>query len=1249
MDLKRASGIIYKRKWIILFSIFVIVGCALLISRLTPARWEAVVRFTSPPISLFLDPSRRPEEGLENRSRKEVSTYIAYIRRPEVLGEAAREAGINARNDRLKEMVELEAIGNSNTFELKVADTEEKRVINFANLISDKFVELHRTLATRQNEEQVKFLRGQLQDHDRKAKVKRRQLAIEQQKYQISSDPATEIQLKQRRMSAAQDNIDIARQRINIAESSLVALKENPNLFLPQLDLPEYTTAPNNTPQPSTDKTPKKNDPITKLEDEIYLLEQHRTALRQKYHDTHPDVVAATQELNEKQNELDKRKAKIPVVSVPKEQPRTAERLKRSIANDKSIIETSTATINKIERELSVLRQGSGPISVLVNEITIMDEQRKDLASRLRSAQNSLDLSQRQNSISVLEYAGGTNPAVNTTSGKTLKLLMLAAISAFMITSLVVILLDSLDNRLKSARDAKLLLPCPVLATIPPPTEDMTPIETARATEFLPQSPQAEGYRFLGQHLLNASNRQFRSVMVVSAKAGQGNTRTISNLAITLAQAGYSVLLVDANLRQPDLHRIFRLPNQFGLTDVLQDITTERLEQAIHPTTIPNLKVIPSGPAYPNPWELFSSQKLHDFAEHLSTQSDYILYDTPSSSTYTDALSLSGVVDAALLCVRAVESLTGSEERIQTMIEQSGVHILGCVLVDTPPSLMGRHLFESKTQQPATATPTPEAQKPQPISGYIASTEASSNAQKVGNGVQQQSPNVDSSATDPWDIVEINPQPMPTVVQASSPITPAQPIPVVSSQPKAEVKVEWNAVPNKTNVAEPEKREPAVQSFTPQPTPAPTEENWKTETPNLIDVAKVEEEKTSELPKKRLSGQTLDELLNTSTVSSASNPIEVKTPIVTPMPPVKVEDKVQQDSLIESYTTPKQTAERVDDADSLFVDASPADTMDTNLVSTYNNTQAEYDTNLSMTEDEMAAANEQLPGSFPKTFGGYNVASVDDYVRKINARIETLLMQIQVETTRADQTKRVMDQMATELDAVRRKMADADKRETAALEARKRVEEQYSILEQQLQKEREQARMQLEKALADSRQETENLLLEERQDADTRISEIRRVTTTQVNEARRIADEANQRINELQLQVERLSGSRSTTATSPVSTVATDTALLSTIKKLEEKQTSMENQFRIEMQRVVDTMRNLSTPAPAAEKPIPPTPATTPQPAPTVVPTPKASPPAPVAAAIPEPKPQEEKPAESGTDWRGKTDWRSSGGWRSAS
>lgn len=196
---------------------------------------------------------------------------------------------------------------------------------------------------------------------------------------------------------------------------------------------------------------------------------------------------------------------------------------------------------------------------------------------------------------------------------------------------------------------------------------------------FSPKSSYSESYRSIRTALLlSSADKDLKAIAVSSPLPREGKTATISNLAVTLAQMDKKVLLVDADLRKPRLHRIFNMKNLNGLTNFLtSDI---RMKDLIKPTEIDNLYLINSGPIPPNPAELLSSDKMTNFIEIIKQTFDYILFDTPPILAVSDALALSTKLDGMILIVWGEKTSREALIRAKEKLDMANVKTLGAII-----------------------------------------------------------------------------------------------------------------------------------------------------------------------------------------------------------------------------------------------------------------------------------------------------------------------------------------------------------------------------------------------------------------------------------------------------------------------------------------------------------------------------------------------------------------------------------------
>jgi len=188
-----------------------------------------------------------------------------------------------------------------------------------------------------------------------------------------------------------------------------------------------------------------------------------------------------------------------------------------------------------------------------------------------------------------------------------------------------------------------------------------------------------ESYRMLRTSvLLSTAGAPPKTILVTSSQPGEGKTTTAVNTAISLSQLGASVLLIDADLRRPAVHKAFKIPPTRGISNYLSSHTP--LENLIVKLPIPNLSVLPCGPIPPNPAELISSDRMKDLLRNLGQQFDHILIDSPPLISVTDPVILSTMVDGSILVVQAGKTTRELVRRARRELGGVGAKIFGVVL-----------------------------------------------------------------------------------------------------------------------------------------------------------------------------------------------------------------------------------------------------------------------------------------------------------------------------------------------------------------------------------------------------------------------------------------------------------------------------------------------------------------------------------------------------------------------------------------
>ncbi len=202
-------------------------------------------------------------------------------------------------------------------------------------------------------------------------------------------------------------------------------------------------------------------------------------------------------------------------------------------------------------------------------------------------------------------------------------------------------------------------------------------------------STYAESYRALRTSLLLSSAEHApRTMLITSSHPAEGKTTIVANTAISLAQTGAKVVILDADMRRPRCHRILNTKNDIGLSTYLsRDVTLEEIIQT--DTEIENLHVIPAGPVPPNPSELLSSVKLRILLAQLQETYDHIVIDSPPVIHVTDALIVSPQVDGVVLVVKSNHTPREAVARSKQALLDVNAKIFGVVLNHVDPAREG--------------------------------------------------------------------------------------------------------------------------------------------------------------------------------------------------------------------------------------------------------------------------------------------------------------------------------------------------------------------------------------------------------------------------------------------------------------------------------------------------------------------------------------------------------------------------------
>jgi len=259
---------------------------------------------------------------------------------------------------------------------------------------------------------------------------------------------------------------------------------------------------------------------------------------------------------------------------------------------------------------------------------------------------------------------------------------------------ILAVMFELSDTSIRNIEDVSEYLGLDVIGTIPQmrfgrargkyrgdyvPLTDGSEVDACIVTQNYPKSPISEAYRTLRTNLqLSTLHIKPKSIMVTSAVPGEGKTTTAVNMAVTFADSGMRVLIIDTDLRRPHVHHVLKTDRGPGLADVLREGFD--VHNVIRPTRVDNLWIISSGRVPPNPSELIGSDRMRKLMVQLEGEFDLVICDAPSMLVVTDPVLLATEVDACVLVLSVKYARRETVIRGKKLLDSARAHLAGVVL-----------------------------------------------------------------------------------------------------------------------------------------------------------------------------------------------------------------------------------------------------------------------------------------------------------------------------------------------------------------------------------------------------------------------------------------------------------------------------------------------------------------------------------------------------------------------------------------
>jgi len=687
LNLREYWRIIKRRKFIIIFTV-IIMGVFSLVSAILGKpvpiyRASATVKVEKSQSMMGINPQFMAGTNME--------TQIFMIRSYYVLELTAKKMGlipedVSSEDVRknpkyigaildLKEKVKVEQEGNSDLLNIDVTANDPKFTANFANSLAEVYKTQHTLELNRRTIEGKKFIESQfILAREKMAKSEEAIKKFREDNKWTSVDSESSYTLGEvKRLQTQYNQEQIVYQKVLIAERALNDAESKPLNSRTSFYFEEASP------------------PYKALNDKLVGYMVDRDTLLLTYTDNFPQIRAIRSQVND-------------TIAGMRTQLRIQ---KNNLLNNQRILKGQIVQLEgdfkklpekglelaKLEREVVVNREVYTLLEKRYQEVLIAEAEK---VSEVTIVKPALEPSTPTNPPKV-----GNNAAIGTLMG-----LILGVVFAFLI--------ETFDTSIGAIEEVEDFLGVRVLGVIPFVSQDeirlllsddegnltveeqKLPRYIRMASHFVPSSTLSESYKAFRTSLnFLCMENNYKSLVLTSSSPSEGKTSTTVNLALTMAQAGYKVLLIDGDLRRPVVSSVFGVEQIPGLTDVIMGNYEWRnvvksisdfmmgnmtVEEVMMTPGMDNLNIITSGTYSPNPAEIIGSRGMGEFMKQVRAEYDMVLVDAPPVLAATDAALWSSHVDATVLVYQVGKIARGALKRAKMQLDAIKTNIIGVVL-----------------------------------------------------------------------------------------------------------------------------------------------------------------------------------------------------------------------------------------------------------------------------------------------------------------------------------------------------------------------------------------------------------------------------------------------------------------------------------------------------------------------------------------------------------------------------------------
>jgi succinoglycan biosynthesis transport protein ExoP len=594
-------------------------------------------------------------------------TYAELISETPVVQHVIDDLGLKTDVKTLQGAVRVKPVTNTNILSLQVTWNDPATSAKIANDFATVFVTREAELVASSATGALEFLQKQLPDAERRLRLAESNLS----KFQTSHSIA-DLGAQTNSLVTAAANIDA---KINATELEKRQADAQVGSLSAQLRGMSATAGGGSSVA--------QNPVLPQLRGQLAGLQVQLGTARQQYTDSHPTVISLKQQIADLNREIARQPPTIVASSNTIANP-VYQQVSQQLAAARAMSESDSAQLGQLAKQRKDINPQLAALPAQSAQMLALQRQKKlaeDTYNALQQKFNDATIA-RTTGISDVTITQPASAAFYTKTPHTTTNLVIGLVVGLLLALGVVFLVDWFDGRLRDERDIEDELGLPVLASIPL----MPSGDGARAVPANVRNAAMESYFQLVLAMRYSSDRPLRSVTITSPLKGDGKSTVAMNIAGALGEIAVSsierearVLVIDADMRRPSLHKKFDLPNEFGLTDIL--VGRASLAQAVQRSDRPGVDVLTSGTHSPNPIKLLQSSRFDALLREAREKYATVIVDAPALVPVFDAAVLANKTDGTVMILSANQTDRRSTRRAIARLETVGVNeLIGTVM-----------------------------------------------------------------------------------------------------------------------------------------------------------------------------------------------------------------------------------------------------------------------------------------------------------------------------------------------------------------------------------------------------------------------------------------------------------------------------------------------------------------------------------------------------------------------------------------